>query len=331
MSIPTGFCGVGSSGGGNGDGDGQPEYFGPAFGPNSTPSPSGDDSSNSDGDNNSDFWSDISDIVFGEPASAAEPPEIALIPPGNTDRDRRAGDRDRRSTEREIWLQEQQDRFERGLQETWEFIKDVNDYLVDETMDVQQDADDLQDRIDRFIKGEDLEYDTTQGDIPDLDISDNTGDYSPRDFLDGDRYEFPNDGNTRRIEPTRDFTDDFSDLPSTVFDSQNSGGTWKWRGETTIQDGNSRGGWEHIRDRHITGNHPSTKPTALFPPGTTRRQLQETANRVVKDGKLITESTRATQTFERKVKVNGKRMTVRVVVDQNNGNVVTIFPVFGTQ
>jgi len=98
-----------------------------------------------------------------------------------------------------------------------------------------------------------------------------------------------------------------------------------------IEDGNLREGWKHIDARHITGNHPRGAGD-LFRTGTSRRQLQQAANKVVKGGHRKTvDSLRRIQTFERKIVVNGKKDLVRVTIDTHEQNkVITMFPVRGS-
>jgi hypothetical protein len=101
------------------------------------------------------------------------------------------------------------------------------------------------------------------------------------------------------------------------------------RAEPRLEDGNPQDGWQHIESRHITGNH-SSGPGDLFAPGTTREQLLEAAKDIVKNGTRISEPGRRIQVFQMKVKVNGLRDLVRVVVDADDANrVITMFPVRG--
>jgi hypothetical protein len=109
-----------------------------------------------------------------------------------------------------------------------------------------------------------------------------------------------------------------------------AGGRVPQRNKPRIEQGNLNEGWEHIDSRHITGNHPDG-PGDLFAPGTTRKQIEQAANTVVRRGRRVTEDpSRTVQTFEKDIIVNGKKDLVRVVVDSNDGNrVITIFPVRG--
>jgi RHS repeat-associated protein len=97
-----------------------------------------------------------------------------------------------------------------------------------------------------------------------------------------------------------------------------------------IEDGNAKEGWQHIDERHVTGN--SAKGAGdLFASGTTRPQLQRAAEVVVRDGRRVTTDPNARiQTFEKPIRVNGQRDTVRVTVDsKDNNRVITMFPARG--
>jgi hypothetical protein len=101
------------------------------------------------------------------------------------------------------------------------------------------------------------------------------------------------------------------------------------RTEPRLDDGNEQEGWRHIESRHITGTHPNG-PGALFAPGTSREQLLEAARDIVKNGTRISNPGRRIQTFQMKVKINGQKNLVRVVVDADDANrVITMFPVEG--
>ena len=66
----------------------------------------------------------------------------------------------------------------------------------------------------------------------------------------------------------------------------------------------------------------------MFPPGTTRKELEDVASKIVQKGNRISDPSRRVQSFERVVKVGGRRDRVRVVVDSDDGNrVVTMHPV----
>ncbi|HZH77167.1 MAG TPA: hypothetical protein VEY88_14145 [Archangium sp.] len=96
-----------------------------------------------------------------------------------------------------------------------------------------------------------------------------------------------------------------------------------------IEDGNLKEGWQHIEARHITGNHPKG-PGDLFAPGTTRQQLAKAAEEIVENGTRISRPGDRIQSFQMKIKINGRRDLVQVVVDSDDANrVITMFPIKG--
>jgi len=98
------------------------------------------------------------------------------------------------------------------------------------------------------------------------------------------------------------------------------------RTKPSINDGDLKKGWLHIDARHVTGDHPHG-PGDLFKSGTTRRQLEQAANKVVAKGRRVTmDPDRQIQTYEKKTVVNGRKDLVRVVVDSKDNSVVTMFP-----
>jgi RHS repeat-associated protein len=99
-----------------------------------------------------------------------------------------------------------------------------------------------------------------------------------------------------------------------------------WRGKPEILDGDPKKGWQHIDERHVTGNSPQG-PGDLFAPGTTRQQIEDAARKVVSEGARLTDPSRRMQIFEDRITVNGMRDRVRVLVDALTGEVITIFPV----
>jgi RHS repeat-associated protein len=99
-----------------------------------------------------------------------------------------------------------------------------------------------------------------------------------------------------------------------------------WRGNTTISDGDSKKGWEHIESRHILGNDPKGDGD-LFPPGTTRQQLEDLAQKVINKGTRTSDPSKRMQTFEYRDKFNGQRDRIKVYVDSYTGEVITIYPV----
>jgi hypothetical protein len=71
-------------------------------------------------------------------------------------------------------------------------------------------------------------------------------------------------------------------------------------------DGNSKKGWQHIDERHVTGNSPKG-PGDLFPTGTTRAELENVAEKIVKKGTRSSEDPQSTmQNFEDRVKIGDK-------------------------
>lgn len=78
-----------------------------------------------------------------------------------------------------------------------------------------------------------------------------------------------------------------------------------------LEDGNSKEGWQHVENRHITGTDPGGD---LFAPGTNRAQIEAAARRLVKKGRLVTDPKKVIQIFEKKIIVNKMKDLVRVVV-----------------
>ncbi|WP_123725914.1 RHS repeat-associated core domain-containing protein [Pseudomonas protegens] len=94
-----------------------------------------------------------------------------------------------------------------------------------------------------------------------------------------------------------------------------------------IEPGNHKEGWQHIDERHISGTHPEGAGD-LFPAGTTQDQIQKACECLVKKGTRISDPSRRIQTFEKRMKVNGKKDRVRGVFDsQDNNRTITVFPV----
>jgi RHS repeat-associated protein len=92
-----------------------------------------------------------------------------------------------------------------------------------------------------------------------------------------------------------------------------------------IPAGDANQGWQHIDERHISGTQPGGD---LFAPGTTRKQCEQAASKVVTKGTRVTGNPKKQiQTFEKKITVNGRTDKVRVVVDSHDNNrVITMFP-----
>jgi|GEM_PF-1474402 len=111
-----------------------------------------------------------------------------------------------------------------------------------------------------------------------------------------------------------------------VMTSENSESTIPGRIKPRIEDGNSREGWQHIDERHVTGNSPKG-PGDLFAPGTTREQIEKAADTVVTKGVRLSDQSDPIQVYEKRVKVNGNVDRVRVIVDSTDNNrVITAFP-----
>jgi hypothetical protein len=92
-----------------------------------------------------------------------------------------------------------------------------------------------------------------------------------------------------------------------------------------LPNGNTKQGWQHISDRHITGKSPGGD---LFSPGTTRSQIEKAAKEIIEKGKKVTgDLERELQTFEYKMQINGKTANYRLVVNQNTGEIHTMFPI----
>jgi hypothetical protein len=92
-----------------------------------------------------------------------------------------------------------------------------------------------------------------------------------------------------------------------------------------MEDGDLKKGWIHIDARHVTGNHPSGAGD-LFPKGSTRAELTKVSEDVVLNGTLTSALNAPLRTYEDRVKVQGKIMRVRVVIDSSN-MIITSFPV----
>jgi len=66
-----------------------------------------------------------------------------------------------------------------------------------------------------------------------------------------------------------------------------------WRGKPIMLDGDSKKGWQHIDERHVTGNSPKG-PGDLFPSGTTRAEREKAAEQIVKNETRSSESASTT-------------------------------------
>ena len=225
---PFGFCGVAPSGGDNGNNDGNNDFFGPGFGPDSTPSPSGDG-----GD---DFWSGLSDFFF-PPASAAEPPPSGFDSQFDTPNDNASDVIDNLdlnfdfpgddSTEVALavpiavgvgiglGILTIGEAYRRHLELQQELNKDDDGYEYYDWERYHQ-------PLETTVKDNTGEFDSTIIDTfeGDFEINRDVERFpGADDFLDADTYEFPDGDDTTRIEPTRDFEDDFSDSTPDYFES----------------------------------------------------------------------------------------------------------------
>jgi hypothetical protein len=135
----------------------------------------------------------------------------------------------------------------------------------------------------------------------------------------GNQDASPPDLNSTEGSPTHETNaDDF------IYNSE--GNAIPKRTKPRIEDGNSKEGWQHIDERHVTGDSPKG-PGDLFPDGTTREQVEKAAVTVVAKGVRISKPHKQIQTYEKRVKVNGKSDRVRVLVDSaDNNRVITTFP-----
>ncbi|MFB7979388.1 putative T7SS-secreted protein [Streptomyces vinaceus] len=99
------------------------------------------------------------------------------------------------------------------------------------------------------------------------------------------------------------------------------------RAKPRMENGNPKQGWQHIDERHISGNHSSGHGD-LMPPTTTRQQVEEAAQKILEKGNRVSDPARQIQTFEKRMIVNGMRARYRLVVDSLDGNrIITFFPV----
>ena len=229
---PFGFCGVAPvapSGGDNGNND-IPDFFGPGFGPGSTPSPFSDGGGDNDGDGGDDFWSGLSDFFF-PPASAAEPPPSGFDSQFDTQFDNASDVIDNLDLNFDFGDNDVlvADAYQEsgGSFKPWyiPFIipgliyhggKSVYDKLSEDDGDDSYEYYDWQQNqpLETTVKDNTGEFDSTIIDTfeGDFEINRDVERFPSADnFLDADTYEFPDGDNTTRIKPTRDF-EDFSDL-----------------------------------------------------------------------------------------------------------------------
>ncbi|MFJ4458451.1 RHS repeat-associated core domain-containing protein, partial [Pseudomonas sp. NPDC089392] len=98
--------------------------------------------------------------------------------------------------------------------------------------------------------------------------------------------------------------------------------------EPWIASGNAKEGWQHIDERHISGTNTQKGNGDLFAAGTTQLQIQEACECLVKQGTRVSAPDKRIQTFEKRMKVNGKRDRIRGIFDSSDSNrTITIFPV----
>ncbi|WP_424921290.1 putative T7SS-secreted protein [Streptomyces sp. wa1] len=94
-----------------------------------------------------------------------------------------------------------------------------------------------------------------------------------------------------------------------------------------LEDGNTKEGWQHIDERHISGTAAHGHGD-LMPPTTTRAQVEAAADKIIEKGTRISDPNRTIQTLEKRMNVNGMRAVYRLVVDSSDGNrIITFFPV----
>ena len=78
------------------------------------------------------------------------------------------------------------------------------------------------------------------------------------------------------------------------------------------------------------GSETANRAAQLFAPGTTRQQLAKAAEEIVENGTRILRPDDCIQSFQMKMKINGRRDLVQVVVDSDDANrVITMFPIKG--
>ncbi|MEU1531821.1 hypothetical protein [Streptomyces fagopyri] len=99
-----------------------------------------------------------------------------------------------------------------------------------------------------------------------------------------------------------------------------------------MEDANPEEGRQHIDERHIAGNANGGHGD-LLPPPTTRAQVEKAAESAIEKGTRVSDPARRTQTYDRtqtyekRMIVNGMRARCRLVVDSDDGNrVITFFP-----
>lgn len=102
-------------------------------------------------------------------------------------------------------------------------------------------------------------------------------------------------------------------------------------GTINLLEGNSKKGLQHILERHSADNFTDAAKGDLFPTGTTNEQIFEAVGDVYSKGTRVSNPSKAVQTFERRIKINGETGNYRLIVDQKNQEVVTFFKIGGNQ
>ena len=98
-------------------------------------------------------------------------------------------------------------------------------------------------------------------------------------------------------------------------------------GSINITEGNSKRGLKHILERHSPDEFVTHEKGDLFPSGTTHNQILDGINQVFSKGTRVSDPKKVMQTFEKRIKLNGESANYRLIVDTNNGDVVTFFKI----
>lgn len=100
------------------------------------------------------------------------------------------------------------------------------------------------------------------------------------------------------------------------------------RSRPRLEEGNSKEGWIHIKQRHIPGG--GTEQGDLFASGTSFFHLEQAAVKIISKGKRMSDPNKRLQRFEKKMVINGKKANYRIIVDSDDNNrVITMFPIEG--
>jgi hypothetical protein len=100
-------------------------------------------------------------------------------------------------------------------------------------------------------------------------------------------------------------------------------------GEIKLMSGNSKKGFQHILERHSADEFLDLGKGDLFPKGTTNEQIMAGIQDVYSTGTRVSDPTKAVQTFEKRIKLNGESANYKLIVDQNAGEVVTFYKMGG--